>query len=94
MHFTRIGRLAGGVVGSFVPVGLLWEILWLLKNSLNRNLQKSDRVRKPYKRFFSVFWTFSIARFSTFFRKTEFFNSHSSSHHVSQIATFALWVEY
>jgi hypothetical protein len=28
--------------------------LWLLKNSLTRNLQKLDRVRKLYKRFFRV----------------------------------------
>ena len=61
-----------------------WEILWLLKNSLTRNLQKLDRVRKLYKRFFSVSWTFSITRFLTFFRKTDFFNSHTSSHHLSQ----------
>jgi hypothetical protein len=49
---------------------------WLLKNSLTRNLKKLDRVRKLYKRFFPVSWTFSITRFSTFFRKTDFFNSH------------------
>ena len=49
---------------------------WLLKNSLTGNLQKLDRVRKLYKRFFRVSWTFSITRFSTFFRKTDFFNSH------------------
>jgi hypothetical protein len=58
---------------------------WLLKNSLTRNLQKLDRIRKLYKRFFPVSWTFSITRFSTFFRKTDFFNSHSSYHHLSQI---------
>ncbi|MGA8307289.1 MAG: hypothetical protein WB723_16565, partial [Candidatus Acidiferrales bacterium] len=40
--------------------------------------------RKLYKRFFSVTWTFSITRFSTFFRKTDFFNSHSSSHQLSE----------
>jgi hypothetical protein len=46
----------------------------MLKNSLTRNLQKLDRVRKLYKRFSPVSWTFSITRFSTFFRKTDFFN--------------------
>src|SRR5580700_12071168 len=56
----------------------------MLKNSPTRNLQKLDRVRKLYKRFFPVSWTFSITRFLTFLRKTEFFNSHSSSHHLSQ----------
>ena len=53
---------------------------WLLKNSLTRNLQKLDRVRKLDKRFFSVSWTFSITRFLTFFRKTDFFNSHRDYH--------------
>jgi hypothetical protein len=55
------------------------EQAWLLKNSLTQNLQKLDRVRKLYKRFFLVSWTFSITRFSTFFRKTDFFNSHRRS---------------
>ena len=56
---------------------------WLLKNSLARNLQKFDRVRKLYKRFFSACWTFSITRFSAFFRKPDFFNSHRISQHLS-----------
>ena len=51
-------------------------ILWLLKNSLIKNSKKLLRVRNLYKRFFSASWTFSIIRFSTFFRKTDFFNSH------------------
>ena len=33
---------------------------WLLKNSLARNLQELDRVRKLDKRFSPVSWTFSI----------------------------------
>ena len=45
-----------------------------MKNSITRNLQELDRVRKLYKRFFRVSWTFSITRFLTFFRKTDFFN--------------------
>jgi hypothetical protein len=49
---------------------------------------KLDRVRKLYKRFFPVSWTFSITRFSTFFRKTDFFNSHKDYHHLSQNDTF------
>jgi hypothetical protein len=36
------------------------------------NLQKLDRVRKLYKRFFSVSWTFSITRFLTFSEKPTF----------------------
>ena len=59
--------------------------LWLLKNSLTSISQKLLRVRKLYKRFLSVAWTFSITRFSTFFRKTDFVNSHPSSHNLSQI---------
>ena len=54
-----------------------------MKNSLTRNLQKLDRVRKLYKRFFSASWTFSITRFLTFFRKTDFFNSHRIYQHLS-----------
>jgi hypothetical protein len=52
-----------------------------VKNSLTRNLQKLDRVRTLYKRFSPVSWTFSITRFSTFFRKPYFFNSHRISRH-------------
>ena len=48
-----------------------------MKNSLATNSQKLLRVRKLYKRFSPVFETFSITRFSTFFRKTDFFNSHN-----------------
>jgi hypothetical protein len=48
-----------------------------------------DRVRKLYKRFFPVSWTFSITRFSTFFRKTEFFNSHPCYQQLSGKARFA-----
>ena len=59
------------------------EILWLLNNSLATNSQKLLRVRKLYKRLFPVSWTFSITRFSTFIRKTEFFNSHKISQHLS-----------
>jgi hypothetical protein len=49
-------------------------------------LQKLDRVRKLYKRFFPVSWTFSITRFSTFFRKTEFFNSHACYRQLTRVA--------
>ena len=49
-----------------------WEEEWLLKNSLIRNLKKLDRVRKLYKRFFSVSWTFSIIQISTFFEEPSF----------------------
>jgi len=40
-------------------------------------LQKLDRIRKLYNS-----WTFSIIRFSTFFRKTNFFNSHRIYQHL------------
>ena len=53
-----------------------------MKNSLATNSQKLLRVRKLYKRFSPVFETFSITRFSTFFRKTDFFNSHRISQHL------------
>jgi hypothetical protein len=43
-----------------------------LKNSLTRNLQKLDRVRKLYKRFFPVSWTFSITDFRLFSEKPSF----------------------
>ena len=55
---------------------------WLLKNSLTSISQKLLRIRKLYKRFFPVSWTFSITRFSTFFKKTDFFNSHKISRHL------------
>ena len=57
---------------------------WLLKNSLTSISQKLLRVRKLYKRFFTIAWTFSITRLSTFFRKTDFFNSHRDYHQLSQ----------
>jgi hypothetical protein len=51
------------------------------------------RVRRLYKRFFSVAWTFSITRFSTFFRKTDFFNSHRISQRLSNIQLYAEVIE-
>jgi len=42
------------------------------------------RVRKLYKRFFPVSWTFSITRFSTIIRKTDFFNSQPCSRQLSR----------
>jgi hypothetical protein len=45
---------------------------WLLKNSLTSISQKLLRIRKLYKRFFPVSWTFSITRFLTFSGKPSF----------------------
>ena len=60
---------------------------WLLKNSLTAISQKLLRVRKLYERFVRVSWTFSITRLLTFFRKTDFFNSHRDYHYLSQNET-------
>ena len=76
--------IAAGGVGIHGTLDNCREQGWLLKNSLTRNLQKLDRVRKLYKRFFSASWTFSITRFLTFFRKTDFFNSHRDYHYLSR----------
>ena len=70
------------VTGNYAPAdspdvrgpGGCCEIPWLLKNSLTSISQKLLRVSKLYKRFPPVARTFSITRFSTFFRKTDFFN--------------------
>jgi len=40
---------------------------WLLKNSFSRNLQKSLRVRMPYKRFSLVGYTFQVTHFDRTF---------------------------
>src|SRR5580700_2713567 len=56
---------------------------WVLKNSLATISQKLLRVRKLYKRFFRVSWTFSITPISAFLRKCEFFNSHRDYHQLS-----------
>jgi hypothetical protein len=76
----------GGLASThlmFVKRGLAdkWrEQGWLLKNSLATKSQKLLRVRKLYKRFSPVSWTFSITRFSTIIRKTDFFNNHRDYH--------------
>ena len=60
------------------------KCLWLLKNSLRKNPEKLLGVRNLYKRFFPVSRTFSITRFSIFFGKPDFFNSHRDYHYLSR----------
>jgi hypothetical protein len=46
---------------------------WVLKNSLSENSQKLLRVRKLYKRFFSVAWTLFYHPIFDFLKKTRLF---------------------
>ena len=50
--------------------------LWLLKNSVVINPQKSHRVRMPYKRLSRIVWTFTIPGFVLIFCDVKFFNTH------------------
>jgi len=77
---TRAGRQCveqgNCAIGCWVSFRFNQPPGWLLKNSLSTNLQKSDRVRTPYKRFAG--WPrHSIPTFGLVFLDFESFNSSS-----------------